>query len=150
VADHLRQQILDAAITALTNLITTTTHVYRDRDSDDNPLHSDELPGLIVTDDGDPAEVVTRGRNSLLQRTMLLQIAAHVKAESSPGATLNQILKEVEIAIANADLAPAKDVYISLVGARETSEAQEIKTVRQIFSFEILYYTRRNAPDVAF
>jgi hypothetical protein len=150
VAAHLRQQIFDAAFTALTGLATTTTHIYRDRDTDDNPLQANELPGVVLVDDGDPAEIVSRGVSRILQRTMLLQVAAHVKAESSPGSTLNQILKEVEIALANANLAAAKYSQIVQVGPRETSEVQETKTVRQVFTFEVLYYTAHNAPDVAF
>lgn len=149
MADHLRQQIVAAAITAVTGLATTASRVYQDRDTEAMPLQSGELPGLTVDDDGDPAEIVTLGVGRVLERTMRLKIGAHVKSESAPGATLNQILKEVEIALATASLAGAKFCTLVQVGPREVSQAAETKTLRQQFDFEVRYLTAHRAPDVA-
>jgi hypothetical protein len=150
MADHLREQITVAAIAAVTGLTTTGTRVYRDRDTDERPLQADEVPGLVVTDDGDPSEIVTLGVGRLLERTMTLSIAAHVKAASGYSSLLNQILKEIEVALAGASLGGAKWAKLAQVAAREASEAGETPAVRQVFAFEFFYVTAHNAPDVAF
>lgn len=147
--DHVRQQILAAAVSAATGLSTTASRVYQDRDTDEQPLQADELPGWTVDDDGDPSEIATLGRGRILERRMRLRFGGHVKAESTPGATLNQMLKELEVAIAAASLAGAKYATLVEVGPREVSSAAETKTVRQNFFFEALYLTAHNAPDVA-
>ena len=149
MAAHVRQQILAAAKTALTSLATTGANVFEDRDTEENPLQSGELPGLVIEDDGDPAEIASLGRGRLLERRMRLRVTAHVKSATTPGATLNQILKEVEVALAAADLAGAKYCTLGEVAARETSEAAETKTMRRDFVFEVLYYTAHDVPDVA-
>jgi hypothetical protein len=69
MANHVREQIVTAVVSAVTNLTTTGANVFRDRDTDENPLHVGELPGLVVEDDGDPAEIVSIGIGRLLQRT---------------------------------------------------------------------------------
>lgn len=84
-----------------------------------------------------------------MQRLLRFPITAHVKAQAAPGATLNLILKELEVALAVADLASAKSCFLIEVGDREISEATETKVARQIFTFEIFYCTARGAPDVA-
>ena len=149
MADHVREQITVAAITAVTGLATTGTNVFRDRDPDERPLQASELPGLVVEDDGDPSEIVTLGTGRILERQMKLRISAHVKALTGYSAQLNLILKEIEVALAGASLGGAKYATLVEVGAREASEAAEKPTVRQAFSFEFLYYTAHNAPDVA-
>jgi hypothetical protein len=70
----------------------------------------------VLTDDGEPAEIISLGIGRLLQRTMRISFVAHVKAASGYSAQLNQILKELEVAIAGASLGGAK--YASLVEVR--------------------------------
>jgi hypothetical protein len=149
MADHMRQQITAAAVAALTGLSTTGARVYPDRDTAAKPLVATELPGLVIVDDGEPAEIVTLGRGRLLERKMALRVDAHVKSETTPAATLNAILKECEIALASANLAGAKFCTLAEVRGREVSEASETKTVRQSFVFEVNYITSHTAPDVA-
>jgi hypothetical protein len=149
MANHVREQIVAAVVAAVTNLGTTGANVFRDRDTDENPLQALELPGLVLTDDGEPAEIVSLGIGRLLHRTMRISFVAHVKAASGYSAQLNQILKELEVAIAGASLGGAK--YASLVesAAREVSEGADKNAVRQAFIFEFFYITAHNAPDVA-
>jgi hypothetical protein len=56
MADHVREQIAVAALAAITSLTTTGANVFRDRDTEERPLQSTELPGLVVSDDGEPSE----------------------------------------------------------------------------------------------
>lgn len=149
MADHVREQIAAAFVTAVTGLTTTGTNVTRDRDTEANPLQADELPGLIVDDDGDGAEIISLGVGRYLNRTMRIRVTAHVKAVSGYKTQLNQILKEVEVAIATTTLTGAKYATLAEVGAREVSEAGDQPTARQAFGFDVFYITAHNAPDVA-
>lgn len=149
MASHVREQIASAVLTALTGLATTGANVFRDRDTEGNPLQAAELPGLVLVDDGDPSEVVTLGNSRALERKLALSIDAYVKAGSGAGTTLNQILKEVEVALAAAPLGGAKSANLAEVAAREASESAETPTLRQRFTFQLTYYTFHDAPDVA-
>lgn len=150
MADHLREQIAVAALAAATGLATTGSRVWRDRDTEARPLQDAELPGLVMEDDGDPAEIVTLGTTRALERRMRVRYSAHVKAASGYSAQLNQILKELEIALGpGASLGGAKWCTLVEVAAREQSEAAETPIVRQQFTFEFIYYTAHGAPDVA-
>ena len=146
---HVREQITAAVVTAVTGLATTGANVFRDRDTDAKPLQEAELPGLTVQDDGDPAEIVSRGTSRVLERTMRVTISAHVKSVSGYSSQLNQILKELEVAIAGASLGGAKFGTLASVEAREVSEGAENPSVRQAFVFEFPYYTAWGVPDVA-
>lgn len=149
MALHVREQIAQAIVTAVTGLTTTGARVYRDRDTEARPLQASELPGLTVEDDGEPAETIVIDSSGLLERDMRLKITAHVKASSGYSAQLNLILKEVEIAMAAASLGGAKYAHLVEVAARETAEAGDTPSVRQAFTFGLLYYTAPAAPDVA-
>jgi hypothetical protein len=149
MADHVREQIAVAALAAVTGLATTGARVFRDRDTDERPLQTGEVPGLTVTDDGDPSEIVSLGQGRILERRMRVAFTAHVKASSGYSAQLNQILKEIEVSIAAAALGGAKYAFLADVAPREVSEGAETPTVRQSFSFEFFYLTAHNAPDVA-
>lgn len=149
MASHVRDQIMAAAVTALTGLSTTGSRIWRDRDTSERPLQSNEVPGLIVEDDGEPAEVITIGNGGVMERTMTIRVRAHVKGTSGLSASLNQILKEVEVALDGAVLGGAKFVHLVEVGAREVSEASDQPVIRQSFDFACLYYTQRGVPDVA-
>lgn len=149
MADHVREQIAVSALSALTGLTTTGAHVFRDRDTDDTPLQTDELPALTLDDDGDPAELLTVDAAGILERRMGLTVTAHVKAASGYSALLNQILKEIEVKLAATAITGAKLVMLNAVLKRDKSTAGDQPVVRQAFVFEILYYTAQSAPDVA-
>lgn len=149
MADHVREQIAVAALAAITGLTTTGANVFRDRDTDERPLQAAELPGLVVSDDGEPSEIIAVGLGRLLQRRMRFMIAAHVKAASGYSAVLNQILKELEIALAGTSLGGAKWATLTDVSTREVAEGGDTPAVRQTFTFEFYYITAHNAPDVA-
>lgn len=149
MALHVREQIAVAVLAAVTGLTTTGARVYRDRDTEERPLQSSELPGLTFDDDGEPAEIITLGTGRILQRLMRVRIAAHVRSASGYSATLNLILQEVEVALAAAALGGAKYCALIEVAARDVSEAADITVVRQTFTFELPYYTAHDAPDTA-
>lgn len=148
MADHVREQIAVAFVNALTGLATTGANVWRERDTDERPLREAELPALLVDDDGEPAEISTLGTARILTRRMRLRVTAHVRALTGAGTSLNQILKEVEIAVAGISSAAFKYSSITDVSAREASEGADRPVMRQSFNFDVLYMTAHNAPDV--
>lgn len=148
MADHARETITLAFIAAVTGLTTTGANVFRDRDTEAQPLQKDEVPGLTVEDDGEPAELITMDASGILERTMAIRVSAHVKALDH-AATLNKILKEIEIAVAAASMGGAKYAYPSLIGQRQNAAGGDTPVVRQDFNFTLLYYTAQSAPDAA-
>jgi len=148
MAAHVREQIAVAFVAALTGLATTGTNVFRERDTEDRPLQEAELPALLVDDDGEPAEMTSIGPGRVLQRRMRMRITAHVRALTGAGTTLNQILKEVEIAVAGITSGAFKYATITDISAREAAESADQPLMRQSFNFDVLYMTAHNAPDV--
>lgn len=146
MATHLREQITAAVVTALTGLTTTGARVYRARA---RALQDTELPGLIITGGSESPAISSMGNGQVLERTMRVMIAAHVKAVSSYDTTLNLILKEVEIALAAAALGGGKYATPADIAEPEISEDGEKPVARQVFTFEVLYYTQSGVPDVA-
>ena len=149
MAAHIREQITAAVVTAVTGLTTTGTNVFRERDTDAEPLAAGELPGLVVNDAGGDAQILSLGISRKLERHLRLSIAAHVKTDSGYGTTLNLILKEIEVALAGASLGGAKYGTIVEEAAREIAGGGDTNIARQAFTFEFIYYTTHNTPDVA-
>ena len=149
MALHLREQITVAVVTAVTSLTTTGANVFRDRDTEAEPLRDAELPGLVVLYAGGDATIMSMGVNRLLERHLRLTIEAHVKLATGYGAKLNLILQEIEVALASASLGGAKYGHLTDEGAREVSAAGETRIARQSFTYEFYYVVAHNAPDVA-
>lgn len=144
MADHVRQQIRDAAVTALTGLITTTTHVYPSRV---HPMNEANLPGLrIYTNDEDVA-ILAKGMSRILDRTLELVVEACVKENNTFDDTLDDIIKEVEVALA-AGLAGAKYVTLKRVEIEASGEGDKQVGLARM-TFAVPYNTAHNAPDVA-
>lgn len=146
MALHIREQITAAVAAAVTGLATTGARVYRARD---RALQDADLPGLIVRGMGEAVDISSLGINRLLDRTMRVEIAAHVKASSGYDTTLNQVLKEIEVALVSANLSGGKYISPIEIGDPEISEEAEKPVARQIFVFEVPYFTQAGIPDVA-
>lgn len=147
MAAHVREQITAAVVTALTGLTTTGSRVYRARA---RPLQDTELPGLTVTGGAEAPSVESIGNGFTLERTLRVHVAAHVKTTSGYDTVLNLILKEVEVALAAANLSGGKYIVLAEVSEPEISEEGEKPVCRQDFVFEVPYYTQNGVPDVAF
>ena len=147
MADHVRKQIRAAAVTALTGLATTGARVFASRVY---PLQDTDLPGLRISNPDETIEPASMGgANRYLERTLILEVQACVKQVSGYEDLVDQICKEVEVALANDNtLGPLakwivpRGIQTELVGEGEIPVA--VATMR----FEVLYYTALNAPDV--
>lgn len=96
---HVRQQIRDYLVTALTGLTTTGSRVFKSR-----PLHrqlqTSELPALLIYTDGEDVSADTMGGPlGQIERTLRVRIEAVVRGTSAFDDNIDLIIKEVEIAL---------------------------------------------------
>jgi hypothetical protein len=154
MALHLREQIEAALATALTGLSTTANRVYRDRDTDAQPLSADsgELPGLVMREASESGAVSTIGGlgNRVRERLLSIPIEIRVQAASGYGTTLNAIAKEIEVALDGNNTLGGLCKWIEPRGWEKTIDAAGAKPVALgKLSIDLQYYTRKGAPDVA-
>jgi hypothetical protein len=145
MADHIRRQVRDAAVAALTGLATTGSRVFASRIY---PLQDAELPGLLVyTQNEDAARAELGGL--LFERTLELVIEGHVKAADGFDDTADAIAKEAEAALAaNQGIGGAKYVHLRRTEVEFDAQAEQ-GAARIRLTFEVLYYTTLGSPDVA-
>lgn len=98
MADHIRKRIRDAAVTALSGLATTGGNVFSGRVS---PLKESEIPGLVVFLNGDDATEDASMGGPTEMRSGTLRVEGAARANDDLVDTLDQIAKEVEIALFN-------------------------------------------------
>lgn len=108
---HIRTQLRQQAAAALTGLATTGQRVFQSRI---HPLDSASLPCLLVSTDSESAEVIAAGRQ---HRRCDLTIQAVAKESANLDATLDQIMLEVETALAGG-LAVAGGLVLDSVSVR--------------------------------
>lgn len=147
MADHLRKQIRVAAATALANLTTTGARVYASRV---HPLQDANLPGLRISNPDETIEQTTVDTNPLQERVLELPVEACVKAVSGYEDTVDQIVKEVEVALAaNQTLGGlCKSVLLRSISTELSGEGEKPVAIATM-TFEVPYYTRRSSPDTA-
>ena len=98
MANHLRRQIREAVATAISGLATTGARVFPSRVY---PLETEgDLPGLLVFTLAEASSRSTLPAPGLMQRTVRLQVVAVAEATADLDDALDQICKEVEIALA--------------------------------------------------
>ena len=152
MANHVRQQIREAVATTLTGLATTGARVYQSRL---RPLADAELPALrIYTDSEQINNAVTIGFPNRQERTLTVRIEAVVKTASNFDDTLDTIIKEVETAL-NASTSTYTagglargGITLDRIEIDHDAETDKPAGIARM-SFDALYFTASNAPDVA-
>jgi len=148
MADHLRKQIRDAAATTLTGLATTGTRVFASRVY---PLQEADLPALRVDTNNEDVDSESIVVNRVLDRTVQLLVQACVKQNTAYNDTIDQIIKEVEVALstlAAQTMAGAKSVQLLRIEVVLAGEGEKPVAVATML-FAVPYHTALNAPDVA-
>lgn len=99
MALHRAEQVIQAAVAALTGLPTTGANVFDDRDDDEDALQPDELPGLVVSQGDD--ERLTEYSHDVADWRLEINVDI-VVAETGPSARapLNAIRNEITPALA--------------------------------------------------
>jgi len=147
VANHLRKQIRDAAVAALTGLATTGANVFPSRVYE---LQDADLPALKVDTNEESVQIDSMGGAArVVSRALNLIVHACVKQNATYNDTIDQIIKEVEVAIAaNQSLGGAKYVQLTGIAIEMAGEGEKPVAVATM-TFEVPYFSALNAPDVA-
>lgn len=148
MANHLRRQIREGVGVAVTSLATTGARVFQSRVY---PTQTTELPCLLIYTRGETVIAETIHSPRLLQRSVQLEVVAIAKAAADLDDTLDQICKEVEIALT--DPCPnLASIAKSIVLTSTTFDLQregEKPTGSATMVYDVEYFNLENAPDVA-
>ena len=144
MANHVRQQLREAVATLVTSLTTTGSNVFQSRFY---PLQTSNLPCLIVSTDGDQVENMSIHAPVLQKRETRLRIDVYARSTVDLDDSLDEICKEVEIAIANASSQIVEGLmYVGCQVDIEVIGDQPVGKVSMIFTKDL--YTDSSAPDV--
>jgi len=144
---HVRQQIRDDIVTALTGLTTTGSNVFRSRIF---PLEETNLPALCIYTKSETSEYDTIGLPRSVNRILDVAVEAYVKGVSNYDNTLDTIAVEVEEAIA-ADITLgnlAKDAQITAFEADFAGDGEQPVAVGR-FTVTVQYRTVENDVETA-
>ena len=96
MANHLRRQIRERAATTLTGLTTTGSNVFQSRVY---PMESAGLPGLCIYTTDEAIEMQSMGGTRNVSRDLTLIVEGYATDSANVDDTLDQIGKEVEVAM---------------------------------------------------
>lgn len=144
MADHLHKQIRAAVANKLTGLITSGTRVYVNRLA---PLPDDTPPALLIELNEERVSGVTMGSPQLMECELSLSVIAAAKATSALDDTLDQMSKEVQIALASGITVAGRtlDVFYTGMGF-EDAQSNKPAAVKRM-TFTIPYAAMSNVPD---
>ena len=146
MASEIRKQIRDAATTALTGLTTTGSKVYPSRVYE---MQAADLPGLRIFTNSQTVVQVDVAANPTEENALELVVEACAKTGADLDDTLDAMVKEVRVALAGVQtLGGAKRVSLKTIEVEMEAEAEAPRGVARL-TFEVLYYSAQNAPDVA-
>jgi len=147
MANHLRRQIRERAATTLTGLTTTGSNVFQSRVY---PMESAGLPGLCIYTTEETVEMQSMGGTRHVSRDLTLIVEGYATASANVDDTLDQIGKEVEIAMSG-DIKLnnlAQDSYLSSVEITLSGDGST-GIGKITHSYIVIYQNAENAPDAA-
>lgn len=139
---HLRKQIRDAVVTALTGLTTTGARVYKSRVY---PLESGKLPGLCIYTKSEEISTTTINRPRTQIRTLEVIVEAYVMVNTNFDDTIDTISVQVEEALyTNALLGGlAKELNILSFDADYSGEGEKVVGVGR-WTVNVIYTDKEN------
>ena len=147
MANHLRRQIRERAATTLTGLTTTGSNVFQSRVY---PMESAGLPGLCIYTTEETVEIQSMGGTRNVSRDLTLIVEGYATDSANVDDTLDQIGKEIEIAMSGDitlnDL--AQDSYLSSVEITLSGDGST-GIGKITHSYTVVYQNAENAPDAA-
>jgi hypothetical protein len=144
---HVRKQIRDAIVTAVTGLATTGSNVFRSRVY---PLEGGKLPGLCVYTRSEAVEFDTLTISRSVMRRLDVMVEAYVKSVINYDNTLDTIAVEVEEALAS-DVTLgglSKDLQVTAFEADFAGDGEQTVAVGR-FTVEVVYRTAENDVETA-
>ena len=147
MANHLRRQIRERAATTLTGLTTTGSNVFQSRVY---PMENAGLPGLCIYTTDEAIEIQSMGGTRNVSRDLTLIVEGYATDSANVDDTLDQIGKEIEIAMSGDitlnDL--AQDSYLSSVEITLSGDGST-GIGKITHSYTVVYQNAENAPDAA-
>jgi hypothetical protein len=114
------------------------------------PLQAADLPALRVFCDDESIELKTMGPVRERKRTLELVVEACCAANSDADDALDQMAKEVEVALDNNNSLGVGVKYVEPRSIKSEFMAHgEVLIAVARMSFEVLYYSAKGTPDVA-
>jgi len=144
---HVRKQIRDAVVTALTGLNTTGSNVYRSRVF---PLEKANLPALAIFTKSETTDFDTLTISRSIMRRLEIGVEAFVTDMTNTDNTLDTIAVEVEEALA-ADVTLgglSKDLQVTAFEADYTGDGETTLAIGR-FTVEAVYRTAENDVETA-
>ena len=144
---HVRKQIRDAVVAAVTGLTTTGSNVFRNRVY---PIEQANLPGLCVFTRTEAVVFDTMTLARSIARNLEIMIEAYVVGTANYDNTLDQIAVEVEEALA-ADVTLgglAKDVMVTAFEADFSGDGEQPVAIGR-FTVMVEYRTKENDVETA-
>ena len=144
---HVRKQIRDAVVTALTGLSTTSSNVYRSRVF---PLEKAKLPALAIFTKSEAVEFDTLHIPRSINRALEIGVEAFVTNMTNTDNTLDTIAVEVEEALA-ADVTLgglAKDLQVTAFEADYSGDGETTLAIGR-FTVVVQYRTLENDVETA-
>tara|TARA_R100001143_G_C3310163_1_gene109766 strand:+ start:86 stop:532 length:447 start_codon:yes stop_codon:yes gene_type:complete len=143
--NHLRRQIRERVATDLTGLLTTGANVFQTRIFN---LEKSKLPCLLIYTEEETVEISSMNSPRTVVRNLSLVVEGYASATSNLDNTLDQIGKEVEIAMAeDIDInSLATDSHLSDLSLSYSGEGSK-PTGAIRMTYIIQYRNLENSPD---
>ena len=145
MAYHVRRQLRDAIETALTGLASTGAHVFKSRVY---PLQAEDLPGLRFFTNDETATGLTVTNPTSYERDLEVVVEACVRQADDMDDELDQIMLEVETALADGVALGGRTVWVNYGGCSIEMDdtAQQPQGVARM-TFTAKLFTAAAAPD---
>jgi len=147
MTDHVRQRIREQVATTVTGLATTGSNVFQSRVYS---LSDDVLPALLVYSVSESSDIDSMGPIGSLTRILSLSIEGYVKNVSDYDDVIDDVCKEVEIAMAGDKTLNglAQNSYLSGTDINYNGEGEQPVGIVTM-NYVIQYRTATNAPETA-
>jgi hypothetical protein len=145
---HVRTQIRDAVVTALTGLPTTGTRVFSGRA---RPMAKDSDPYWLVYATEERVDVHAMGADPVQERTLTLMVEGRAVASDAEAieVLLDQIAAEGEPAIVRDASLGGRTQEVTLTAVRINVEAPGERHQGEVrMEFRVVYRTRESAPHI--
>lgn len=141
---HVRQQLRDAIVTALTGLATTGARVYTARVY---PAQDSELPHLEINTVDEQADQIGLHAPGITERQVSIEITARARGISGLANTLDDISAEVETVLSGAITVSGELVPLAYQGASIQFSGDADQPIGSAaLRYQATLYTASNAP----
>ncbi len=145
MANHVRKQLRDAIVTAVTGLTTTGTRVFGYRVY--AIQEGTELPALAVYITDEDAEPITVHVPATIERSPTVHVRGIANASAAVEDTLDTIAKEVETALASGVTIGSKTIRLAYQGMEVEMDAGDKPHGAIDLRFTCSLFNSANAPD---